>query len=178
MRRAAIPFDFYGKLFLPLHARGKEKHGVIASELGENLVTDNVESGPIRAGFWRRAVAFLVDVVIVAVPMQVIVIIMFALTGGAVQGNFGIRATLWFHWSRPALVSVLRRNGRRICRTAASSSGSFARRPCLVSYRCKMRAIQQTLFWLNGLSLMCGFLAGGKKRLLTSDQRFLYKPDH
>lgn len=42
-----------------------------------------------RAGFWRRWFSTLLDVIIVGVPFQIIVVILFALTGGAVQMTGG-----------------------------------------------------------------------------------------
>ncbi|HEV7308713.1 RDD family protein [Ensifer sp.] len=53
-----------------------------------------VESVMLRAGFWRRAVAFLIDALIIALPMQVLVIVLFALTDGSVQSRFGIYGTV------------------------------------------------------------------------------------
>lgn len=47
-----------------------------------------------RAGFWRRFGAFLLDMAIVLVPLQLVVVVLFALTGGAVQGSFGVAGTL------------------------------------------------------------------------------------
>lgn len=52
-----------------------------------------VESILSRAGFWRRAVAFFVDALVVALPMQVLVIALFAMTDGNVQSRFGIYGT-------------------------------------------------------------------------------------
>jgi uncharacterized RDD family membrane protein YckC len=43
-----------------------------------------------RAGFWRRASAVLVDIVIVCAPLQVVAIVLFATTSGMVQNSSGI----------------------------------------------------------------------------------------
>jgi uncharacterized RDD family membrane protein YckC len=43
-----------------------------------------------RAGFWRRSVAFIIDGIIVSVPIQILVVVLFALTNGAVQTTSGI----------------------------------------------------------------------------------------
>jgi uncharacterized RDD family membrane protein YckC len=45
--------------------------------------------GP-RAGFWRRASAAFIDMLIVAVPIQILVVPLFLLTNGAVQFHGGI----------------------------------------------------------------------------------------
>lgn len=42
-----------------------------------------------RAGFWRRFAALLVDGLVVLVPLQILVAVLFTYTNGAVQGNFG-----------------------------------------------------------------------------------------
>jgi hypothetical protein len=42
-----------------------------------------------RAGFWRRTAAVLLDCLIILVPLQVLVVLGFALMNGAVQGEFG-----------------------------------------------------------------------------------------
>lgn len=47
-----------------------------------------------RAGFWRRLGALLCDAALVLIPLQVVVGILFALTGGAIQGNFGFQTTI------------------------------------------------------------------------------------
>lgn len=57
-------------------------------------MTDSVESVMSRAGFWRRAVAFIIDYIIVALPLQAVVMALFLLTGGAVQGSFGFYGTV------------------------------------------------------------------------------------
>lgn len=49
-----------------------------------------------RAGFWRRLLALTVDGLIVLVPLQVLVIVLFAQTSGAVQGSFGFNTTNCF----------------------------------------------------------------------------------
>lgn len=46
-----------------------------------------------RAGFWRRFGALLLDAIIILIPLQIIVIILFAQTNGAVQGTFGFTTT-------------------------------------------------------------------------------------
>ncbi len=43
-----------------------------------------------RAGFWRRFLAFLIDFVIVVVPMQIVVAILFTATSGHVQMTDGL----------------------------------------------------------------------------------------
>jgi uncharacterized RDD family membrane protein YckC len=43
-----------------------------------------------RAGFWRRLSAFIIDTIIVSLPIQILVVVLFALTNGAVQTTSGI----------------------------------------------------------------------------------------
>jgi uncharacterized RDD family membrane protein YckC len=43
-----------------------------------------------RAGFWRRLVATLIDLVVVAFPFQVLAVILFAVTAGMVQMHSGL----------------------------------------------------------------------------------------
>lgn len=50
----------------------------------------STESAPVRAGFWRRVGALLIDSIIILLPLQILVAILFAQTNGAVQSNFGI----------------------------------------------------------------------------------------
>jgi uncharacterized RDD family membrane protein YckC len=45
-----------------------------------------------RAGFWRRAVALAVDSLIILLPAQLLVALLFFWTNGEIQGNFGIEA--------------------------------------------------------------------------------------
>ena len=47
------------------------------------------ETGLRRAGFWRRILAFLVDMAVILVPLQIVVAVLFAQTNGRIQGNFG-----------------------------------------------------------------------------------------
>ena len=47
------------------------------------------DGAPARAGFWRRVGALLIDFIIVLLPLQILVAILFAQTNGAVQGNVG-----------------------------------------------------------------------------------------
>ncbi|MGC4026153.1 MAG: RDD family protein [Mesorhizobium sp.] len=47
----------------------------------------------LRAGFWRRFSALILDFLLVAVPVQIVVAIAFSLTGGAVQTQFGVHFT-------------------------------------------------------------------------------------
>lgn len=53
-----------------------------------------VDGAPLRAGFWRRIGALLVDSMVVLLPLQILVAILFAQTNGAVQGNFGFVSTI------------------------------------------------------------------------------------
>ena len=43
-----------------------------------------------RAGFWRRLVALIIDAIIVSLPIQILVVVLFALTNGAVQTTSGL----------------------------------------------------------------------------------------
>jgi uncharacterized RDD family membrane protein YckC len=43
-----------------------------------------------RAGFWRRFCALLVDSIVVTVPIQLIVVVLYAMSDGAVQINSGV----------------------------------------------------------------------------------------
>lgn len=42
-----------------------------------------------RGGFWRRAAAWLVDCSVVLIPLQIVVVVLFAWTNGRIQGSFG-----------------------------------------------------------------------------------------
>jgi uncharacterized RDD family membrane protein YckC len=46
-----------------------------------------------RAGFWRRVLALFIDIIVVSLPLQILLIVLFAQTNGAVQGSFGINST-------------------------------------------------------------------------------------
>lgn len=46
-----------------------------------------------RAGFWRRFAAAIVDVLIVTVPIQLAVVVLFAATNGAIQTTSGLAYT-------------------------------------------------------------------------------------
>lgn len=50
----------------------------------------STESAPVRAGFWRRVGALLIDFIIILVPLQIVVAMLFAMSNGSVQGSFGI----------------------------------------------------------------------------------------
>jgi uncharacterized RDD family membrane protein YckC len=52
----------------------------------------DIESAPqqARAGFWRRWAAFLIDGVLISVPIQLLVVVLFAMTSGAVQVSTGV----------------------------------------------------------------------------------------
>lgn len=54
----------------------------------------STESAPVRAGFWRRVGALLIDAIIILLPLQILTAVLFAQTNGAVQGNFGITSTI------------------------------------------------------------------------------------
>ncbi|MDR7221558.1 RDD family protein [Aminobacter aminovorans] len=54
----------------------------------------SVEGAARRAGFWRRVGALMIDSIIILLPLQILVAILFAQTNGAVQGNFGITLTI------------------------------------------------------------------------------------
>lgn len=43
-----------------------------------------------RAGFWRRFGSFLVDGAIILLPLEVVVAILFSMTDGRIQGQFGL----------------------------------------------------------------------------------------
>nr|WP_292773878.1 RDD family protein [Mesorhizobium sp.] len=49
--------------------------------------------GLLRAGFWRRLAAFVIDAACVLLPLQILVAVLFALTGGYIQSNFGVTRT-------------------------------------------------------------------------------------
>jgi hypothetical protein len=52
------------------------------------------EHAPLRrAGFWRRFLAFLADMAVVLVPLQIVVALLFAQTNGFVQGGFGFSSS-------------------------------------------------------------------------------------
>jgi uncharacterized RDD family membrane protein YckC len=46
-----------------------------------------------RAGFWRRSLAFMIDLVIVSLPFQIIGAILFVATSGWIQQSFGVTFT-------------------------------------------------------------------------------------
>lgn len=43
---------------------------------------------PLRAGFWRRVGALVIDSIVIFLPLQILVVILFTLTNGNVQGGF------------------------------------------------------------------------------------------
>jgi uncharacterized RDD family membrane protein YckC len=47
----------------------------------------------LRGGFWRRAIAFLIDVLVVFVPFQLLVVVLYMSSDGAVQMTSGITFT-------------------------------------------------------------------------------------
>ncbi|MBA8902163.1 RDD family protein [Phyllobacterium sp. P30BS-XVII] len=47
-----------------------------------------------RAGFWRRVWALFFDSVIVFLPLQILVIVLYAQTNGAIQGTFGFTTSI------------------------------------------------------------------------------------
>ncbi|PWK63528.1 RDD family protein [Aminobacter sp. AP02] len=52
-----------------------------------------IEGAPVRAGFWRRFGALLIDSIVAAVlliPIQVLIAVLFLQTNGAIQGNLGL----------------------------------------------------------------------------------------
>ncbi|MEJ6783505.1 RDD family protein [Aminobacter sp. Piv2-1] len=54
----------------------------------------DVQGAPARAGFWRRFAALMIDLLIVLVPLQIIVVILFAMSNGAIQGSFGLSSRI------------------------------------------------------------------------------------
>lgn len=50
----------------------------------------SIEFATHRAGFWRRIGALIIDCLIVLVPLQIVVAVLFAMSNGAIQGSFGI----------------------------------------------------------------------------------------
>jgi uncharacterized RDD family membrane protein YckC len=57
----------------------------------------NTDTAPVdatpdapRAGFWRRWLATLIDIIVVMIPFQVLAAILFAVTAGGVQMNSGL----------------------------------------------------------------------------------------
>ncbi|NGO49594.1 RDD family protein [Allomesorhizobium camelthorni] len=54
---------------------------------------ETVQEPRRRAGFWRRAAAFLIDMAVVLVPLQDVLAVLFAQTNGAFQGSFGLKFT-------------------------------------------------------------------------------------
>lgn len=46
-----------------------------------------------RAGFWRRFLSFLIDAIIVALPFQVLAVVLFAATAGNIQMHSGLIST-------------------------------------------------------------------------------------
>src|SRR5262249_25574786 len=47
----------------------------------------------VRAGFWRRSLALLIDGIIISLPFQVVVAILFAATSGRIQQEVGLTYT-------------------------------------------------------------------------------------
>jgi hypothetical protein len=47
-----------------------------------------------RAGFWRRAAAVVIDLLLVLLPLQALVMVAFLLTDGRIQGGFGALYTV------------------------------------------------------------------------------------
>jgi len=65
------------------------------------LLTDNPQ-WPDRAGFWRRLAAFIIDYLVIFVPLYVAVAILFSLTGGGITGK-GL--SLRWHLCGPTTIS-------------------------------------------------------------------------
>jgi uncharacterized RDD family membrane protein YckC len=61
--------------------------------LGDIVIEPSVDDDRPRAGFWRRFAALLIDMAVVLIPLQIVLVIVFAQTNGAVQGSFGITST-------------------------------------------------------------------------------------
>lgn len=58
------------------------------------MTIETVQPPRPRAGFWRRLLAFIIDMAVVLIPLQIVVTILFAQTNGAIQGSFGaLRST-------------------------------------------------------------------------------------
>jgi uncharacterized RDD family membrane protein YckC len=79
-------------------ARGRGRAGDLAltasgSVARLELAVSDVEPLSLRAGFWRRAVAFLIDALVIFVPFQVLVVALYASSDGAVQMTSGITFT-------------------------------------------------------------------------------------
>lgn len=53
-------------------------------------------SQPKRSDFWRRVGALLIDSIIVLLPLQILVMVLYAQTNGAVQGTFGFTTTICY----------------------------------------------------------------------------------
>ena len=54
------------------------------------MTIETVQPPRPRAGFWRRLLAFIIDMAVVLIPLQIVVTILFAQTNGAIQGSFGV----------------------------------------------------------------------------------------
>lgn len=46
-----------------------------------------------RSGFWRRLTAFVIDAACILLPLQILVTVLYAQTGGYIQGDFGLTTT-------------------------------------------------------------------------------------
>jgi hypothetical protein len=79
--------------------------------------------GLLRAGFWRRAGASFLDLLIIMVPIEVLLAVAFALTNGAVQGAAGVTSTICYAFDvTPELLAQIPNppegaNVVRYCRT-------------------------------------------------------------
>lgn len=54
-----------------------------------NIPGRDATTGLPRAGFWRRALSFVIDSIVVILPLQILAAALFATTGGAVQMEGG-----------------------------------------------------------------------------------------
>ena len=72
----------------PGSARTDENRYIATIRNGTLPMTSDQSVG-VRAGFWRRCFAFLMDLIIILVPFQLIVAYLFVATSGHIQlGNF------------------------------------------------------------------------------------------
>jgi uncharacterized RDD family membrane protein YckC len=61
------------------------------------MTIEPVQPSRPRAGLWRRLLAFIIDMVVVLIPLQIVVAILFAQTNGAIQGSFGLKFNACAH---------------------------------------------------------------------------------
>jgi hypothetical protein len=105
-----------------------------------------------RAGFWRRAIALAVDALIILIPAQLLVAVLFSLTNGEIQGKFGIEAVQCVETAVPPGLNTAISNPTSVTDCRRSLLGLDTSRVLIVSRITKgdivTKGVQEG-FWLD-----------------------------